>query len=178
MLKLCVARTSTPIRINKRAAAAGLALCLAAVAALPQCAMAQMRQAGHEASRHFTQDQAKIIRRTLASRSLTQPQTLYVVELECSDCLDYSSELIDIVAKVPGWEINKAMLIGYSDEPESDIGLTLADAYPDDPAPATLALRDALTAARVPFSIAAATKPLEAKERAGTKIVISRVKRF
>ena len=114
MLKLCVARTSTPIRINKRAAAAGLALCLAAVAALPQCAMAQMRQAGHEASRHFTQDQAKIIRRTLASRSLTQPQTLYVVELECSDCLDYSSELIDIVAKVPGWEINKAMLIGYS----------------------------------------------------------------
>ena len=173
MLKLCVARTSTLIAV-----AAGLALCVAAAAALPQCAMAQIRHVGHETYRHFTPAQAKTIRGILASRSLTPPQTLYVIELECSDCSDYSSEFIDIVAEVPGWEINMAMVIGYSDEPASDMGLTLADAYPDDPAPATLALRDALTAARVPFSIATATKPLESKERAGTKIVISRVKRF
>jgi hypothetical protein len=173
MLKLSVARISTPIAV-----AAGLAICVAAVAALPQCAMARKHHVCHDGYRHFTSVQAKIIRRILASRSLTPPQTLYVVETQCSDCSDYSWELADIVAKVPGWGINKAMVIGYSDEPASDIGLTLADAYPGDPAPATLALRDALTAARIPFSVATATKPLESKERAGTKIVISRVKRF
>lgn len=178
MLKICVARTSTPILINVKAVGAALALCMATTAALPQTPAARIHNVGHAASRQFTLVQAKTIRRILASRPLAAPQTLYVVETQCSDCSDYSSDLIDIVEKVPGWAIHKAMVIGYSDEPKSNIGLTLVDDYPDDPAPATLALRDALTAARIPFTIAPAKTPLEAKEKPGTKIVISRVKRF
>jgi hypothetical protein len=98
--------------------------------------------------------------------------------VQCSDCSDYSSELIDIVEKVPGWAIYSTLVIGYSEEPQSSEGLTLAEAHPDDPTPATLALRDALRAARIPFSIASAAKPLELEGKPGTKIVISRVKRF
>jgi hypothetical protein len=96
--------------------------------------------------------------------------------MQCSDCSDYSSELVDIIAKVPGWQIRKTLVIGYSEEPRSDIGLTLADAHPGDPSPATLALNKALKAARVPFSIISAAKPLE--QMPGTKIIISRLKRF
>jgi hypothetical protein len=129
-----------------------------------------------EGSRHFTAAQARAIRRVLTSQSLPAPPTLYVVEMQCSDCSDYSSELVDIIAKVPGWQIRKTLVIGYSEEPQSDIGLTLADAHPEDPSPATLALKKALKAARVPFSIVSATKPPE--QGSGTKIIISRLKRF
>ena len=175
MLKLCAARTNTPILIKAKAAGAVLALC--AAAASLQSATAQTHHVRQEAaSRHFTLAQARTIRRSLASRSLTA-QTLYVVQLECSDCPDYSAELIDIVGKVSGWAIYSGLVIGYTEEPQSDIGLTLIDAHPNDPAPATLALRDALKAARIPFSVASATKPLEFG-KPGTKIVISRVKRF
>jgi hypothetical protein len=175
MLTLCIAKTNTRQFINTKAAGAVLALCAASAVESPQCATAQQRHVRQETSRHFTPAQAKTIRRSLAKRSLTALQTLTVVEVQCSDCSDYSSELIDIVGKVPGWAIYSGLVIGYSEEPQSDIGLTLVDAHPNDPAPATLALRDALMAARISFSIASATKPLA---KAGTKIVISRVKRF
>ena len=39
-----------------------------------------------------------------------------------------------LLRKFRGGEIHKTLVIGYNGEPESDIGLTLADAYPDDPA--------------------------------------------
>jgi hypothetical protein len=159
-----------------KAACAGLVLC--AVAALPPDAVAQTRHVRQETSRHFTAAQAKTIRRVLTNRSLTAQQTLYIVEVQCSDCSDYASELIDIIAKVPGWAIHRTLIIGYSEEPQSDNGLTLVDTHPDDLTPATLVLRDALRAARVPFSIASATKPLDLKGMPGTEIVISRPKRF
>jgi hypothetical protein len=144
-------------------------------AELPQYVAMQTYHGRLEGSRHFTAAQARTIRKVLARQSLPAPATLYVVEMQCSDCSDYSSELVDIIAKVPGWQIHKTLVIGYSKEPESDIGLALADPHPDDPSPATLALKKALKAARVPFSIVSGT-PLE--KMPGTKIIISRLKRF
>jgi hypothetical protein len=176
MLRLCVAKTNVRILTSTKAACVGLVLCAAAV--LPPDAIAQTRHVYQEASRHFTAAQAKTIRRVLARRSVTAQQSLYIVEVQCSDCSDYASELIDIITKVPGWAIYRTLVIGYSEEPQSDHGLTLVDTHPDDPTPATLALRDALRAARVPFSIASATKPLDLNGKPGTEIVISRLRRF
>src|SRR5262245_7312806 len=121
MPKLCFTKTNSKTLINIMAAAA-LALCAASVS--PPSVMAQTRHVYQETPRHFNPAQAKTIRRLLASRALTAQQTLYVVQVQCSDCPDYASELIEIIGKIPGWATYSELVIGYSEEPQSDVGLT------------------------------------------------------
>lgn len=121
-------------------------------------------------ARHIFPLQSKIIHEILEKDAAT-PKTIGIIYVgTCFDCDGYADELADIISSVPGWRVvDRGTVLGPSRASISPFGIAIGDSNPSQPSSATVALQEALTAAKIPFELIKSAQ----NSNVSTEVIIS-----